>query len=100
MNRRASSLVPALVFAVLLITAAAGLAQTRVARLRALQARQARIAARELALGAAALADGATVEIGAWSVRRDGVHLQASGPDGTYAIAADGERWIPARVPR
>ncbi len=100
MIRRASSVVPALAFSALLMVAAAGFAQAHVARMHALQSRQLRISARELALGAAALNVGGSIQIGSWQVRHDLKDEQttysASCAEGTYTISGSAEKWLKA----
>lgn len=56
-----------------------------------------RVQARELAMGAAALAPGSTVTVGRWTIRHDGDERRATSTSGTYRISSQGERWEPAR---
>lgn len=64
-------------------------------RLRELSARQQRLQAREFALAADALAPGASLRIGSWTITRDAKLVRsASGPAGTWTIdATGGEGW-------
>jgi hypothetical protein len=66
-----------------------------VSRAREARLHQARVQGREWCLGARTMANPGVVEIGAWQVSIDAAHsASASGPLGTYRIAADGhESW-------
>jgi hypothetical protein len=92
--RAGSSSATALAFVILFTVIGAALTQAHVQRLRELGARQQRISARELALGAAALPLGGRLDFDGWTVERaaDGTRT-ATGPAGTYAIDDRGERW-------
>lgn len=64
-------------------------------RAREARAHQARVQGREWCLGARALPVAGIITVGAWRVTVDATHTtSASGPLGTYRIAADGhESW-------
>jgi hypothetical protein len=64
-------------------------------RLRELAARQQRLQAREFALAADALAPGAALHVGPWTITRDATGMRsAASPAGTWTIdAKGGEHW-------
>jgi len=66
-------------------------------RRREIERRVERVQARELALGAAALAPGTTATVGRWTVRHDRAVRSATSAHGSYFITANGERWEAAR---
>jgi hypothetical protein len=98
MNRGGVALVVVLVLLSVLAGTALVEASLAARRLRETTAWRARVQARELALGAAALAPGARIAVGHWTVSRQGDALACEGEAGRYEIAADGaERWRPRR---
>ncbi len=100
MTRRGSSLLVVIIVLGISLMLLMGDIAGHARRLADSGARARRLAARELAMGAAALQPGASVRVGTWTVSRgsgdDAQRLAAEGPTGVYVIDHGRDRWSPA----